>query len=583
MKFLLIGINSKFIHSNPAIHYLKAYAGEQYKEQIELAEYTINHLKEQILADIYKRQPDVMGFSCYIWNFQMIQELLPEIAKVLPGREIWLGGPEVSFEGEAVLRQLPCVTGIIQGEGEETFRELFLSYLQHGDYRSIKGLLLREGTTGRREELAMDELPFLYQDLKEYENRIIYYETSRGCPYRCAYCLSSVERKVRLRGRDKVEKELAHFLRKKVPQVKFVDRTFNCNKEHALFVWSYIKEHDNGVTNFHFEVAADIMDERQLAVLSDMRPGLVQLEIGIQTTNEKTLREIDRYADTGHIAQVVERLQRAGNVHIHLDLIAGLPFEDYASFIHSFNQVYAMKPEQLQLGFLKILKGAPMYHLTQKYGIAYQETPPYEVLYTNWLSYEEVLKLKRVEEMVEVYYNSCQFAKTLLVLKESFESPFRMYEELAKEYEAKGYFVNTPSRSYRYRILLDFAKSREPEKEELFRELLTCDYYLRENAKSRPDFCMDLQPFYREISDFYEKEEKSPQYLKDYQGYHAKQMMKMTHMERFHYPVWEEDAAGIMRRRRGAYVLYDYQKRNPLTMDAKMTLILGENNEEATS
>ena len=569
MKFLLIGINSKFIHSNPAIHYLKAYVGEQYKEQIELAEYTINHLKEQILADIYKRQPDVMGFSCYIWNFQMIQELLPEISKVLPGREIWLGGPEVSFEGEAVLRQFPGVTGIIQGEGEETFRELFLSYLQHRDYRSIKGLLLREGATGMREELAMDELPFLYQDLKEYENRIIYYETSRGCPYHCTYCLSSVERKVRLRGRDKVEQELAYFLRQKVPQVKFVDRTFNCNKEHALFVWNYIKEHDNGVTNFHFEVAADIMDERQLAVLSDMRPGLVQLEIGIQTTNEKTLREIDRYADTGHIAQVVERLQRAGNIHIHLDLIAGLPYEDYTSFIHSFNQVYAMRPEQLQLGFLKVLKGAPMYHLTQKYGIAYQETPPYEVLYTNWLSYEEVLKLKRVEEMVEIYYNSCQFAKTLLVLKESFE----MFEELAKEYEAKGYFVNTPSRSYRYRILLDFAASREPEKEELFRELLTCDYYLRENAKSRPDFCMDLLPFYREISDFYEKEEKCPQYLKDYQGYHAKQMMKMTHMERFHYPVWEEDAAKIMRRRTGVYVLYDYQKRNPLTMDAKMTLI----------
>ena len=434
-----------------------------------------------------------------------------------------------------------------------------------------------------REELAMDELPFLYQDLKEYENRIIYYETSRGCPYHCTYCLSSVERKVRLRGRDKVEQELAYFLRQKVPQVKFVDRTFNCNKEHALFVWNYIKEHDNGVTNFHFEVAADIMDERQLAVLSDMRPGLVQLEIGIQTTNEKTLREIDRYADTGHIAQVVERLQRTGNIHIHLDLIAGLPYEDYTSFVHSFNQVYAMKPEQLQLGFLKVLKGAPMYRLTQKYGIAYQETPPYEVLYTNWLSYEEVLKLKRVEEMVEIYYNSCQFAKTLLVLKESFESPFRMFEELAKEYEARGYFVNTPSRSYRYRILLDFAASREPEKEELFRELLTCDYYLRENAKSRPDFCMDLLPFYREISDFYEKEEKCPQYLKDYQGYHAKQMMKMTHMERFHYPVWEEDAAKIMRRRKGSYVLYDYQKRNPLTMDAKMTLILGENNEEATS
>lgn len=579
MKFLLIGINSKYIHSNPAIHYLKEYAGKEYEDSVELAEYTINQLKEEVLADIYRRNPDVIGISCYIWNFGMVQELLLELPKVLPGRDIWLGGPEVSFEGEQVLKSFPVVTGIIVGEGEAAFKEL-LGYYRRKEpagadlIQKIAGLLLREGYTGAREELSLDALPFLYEDLSEYQNRIIYYETSRGCPFQCIYCLSSVERTVRLRSMDKVKRELQFFLDRKVPQVKFVDRTFNCNCDHAMEIWCYIKEHDNGVTNFHFEVAADIMTQEQLEVLSDMRPGLVQLEIGIQTTNEQTLHEINRYANTDHIAQVVAALRERENIHIHLDLIAGLPFEDYESFGHSFDTVYEMGPEQLQLGFLKVLKGSPMFYLAEKYGVVYQSKPPYEVLYTDWLSYGEVLKLKQIEEMVELYYNSNQYRATLRVLKENFKSPFAMFEALAEYYEKKGYFTNAPARCYRYQALLNFACEADGEKRELYRELLTYDYYLRENAKSRPSFAKDLSKYHDAVWEFYKKEEKEPDVLKGYRDYHAKQTLKMTHMEVFAYPVWEKEAEKICKKRqRPGFMLFDYQMRNPLNQDAKTVLI----------
>lgn len=576
MKFLLVGINAKYIHSNPAIYSLRAYAGEEYRKYIELAEYTINNQKEEILADLYKRKPDIIGFSCYIWNFNMVRELLPEIPKILQSTAIWLGGPEVSFDGKELLDAYPMVTGIMAGEGEATFKEL-LSYYEgslNKKLSQIKGLLLREGQTLEREILDINELPFLYENLENFKNKIIYYESSRGCPFRCSYCLSSIDKTVRLRNIEKVKKELQYFLDEKVPQVKFIDRTFNCNHDHAMEIWHYIFQNDNGVTNFHFEIAADIMTEDEIELLGRMRPGLVQLEIGVQSTNEKTLHEINRYADTMHIVQVVQKFREKENIHIHLDLIAGLPYEDYESFARSFNEVYAMKPEQLQLGFLKVLKGSPMAERAARYGIVYQSGPPYEVLYTNWLSYEDILKLKQVEEMVEIYYNSGQFGRTISVLVQQFEGPFAMFESLALYYERKGYFLNTPARSYRYQVLLDFACDTDPEKRQLYEELLTYDFYLREKAKSRPSFCRDLSAHHRKIWEFYEKEEKCPELLTGYSAYHARQTIKMTHMDVFYYPVWEKNVALIYEKRQEPYlVLFDYQVRNPLTKDAKITVV----------
>lgn len=585
MKFLLVGINAKYIHSNPAIRSLKAYAGEENGKLIETAEYTINHAAQEILADLYRRKPDVIGFSCYIWNFEMVRELLADLAGLLPDTDIWLGGPEVSFDGEALLAAYPNVRGIMAGEGEETFRELLSFYVmgqerkRDGDgaadleegLRAIRGLVLRGGRTQEREELDLDKLPFLYRDLEELDHRIIYYESSRGCPYRCSYCLSSIDRTVRLRSMDRVKRELRFFLEKKVPQVKFIDRTFNCNHEHALEIWRFLKENDNGVTNFHFEIAADLMREDELCLLETLRPALAQLEIGVQSVNERTLKEINRPADTRRIARVVSRLRKGRNIHIHLDLIAGLPYEGYESFAASFDRVYAMKPDQLQLGFLKILKGSPMAQRTEEYGILCRHKPPYEVLRTRWLSYEELLKLKRVEEMVELYYNSGQFCSTLAVLSECFAGPFAMFEALAGYYEKKGYLRNAPARALRFQVLLDFAAQTDRERAELYRELLTFDFYLRENAKSRPAFARDLTPYYRRIREFYEREEEAPGYLEGYSGYHARQLMKMTHLEPFFYPVWEmaESGAGARpRQEEPCFVLFDYERRDPLSRNA---------------
>lgn len=577
MQFLLTAVNAKYIHSNPAIYSLKAYAGKALQSYIALAEYTINNKAEEILGDLYKRRPDVIGFSCYIWNISMIQELLWEIPKVLPDTDIWLGGPEVSFEGEKILERFPMVRGIMTGEGEETFKELLTCYVTdknenvrtYQELKKIPGLVLREGKTGVRPLTDINALPFFYDDLKDFAHKIIYYETSRGCPFRCSYCLSSIDKKVRLRNPAIVKKELKFFLDQKVPQVKLIDRTFNCNHSHAMEIWRYIKENDNGVTNFHFEVAADLINEEELSLLEEMRPGLVQLEIGVQTTNKETLKEINRSADLRRTAEVVERIRSRRNIHIHLDLIAGLPLEDYGSFQKSFNDVYAMRPEQLQLGFLKVLKGTQIREKAQEYGIVYHEGAPYEVLYTKWISYGEILKLKQIEEMVELYYNSGQFTRTLPVLEKAFDSSFQMYEHLAAFYEEKGYFVNSPARGHRYQVLLEFMLSADPEKKELYRELLTFDYYLRENAKNRPAFCADLTPYREAIWDFYQKEEEKPDILEDYKEYHARQTMKMTHMEVFFYPVWEKETEKIsVRREHPAFVVFDYRKRDALTKEA---------------
>lgn len=587
MKFLLVGINAKYIHSNPAIYSLRVYAGAEYSDNIEIAEYTINNRREEILSDIYQRNPDVIGFSCYIWNFTMVKELLPDLPKVLPDAKIWLGGPEVSFDGVELLQKYPMVSGIMTGEGEATFKELLAYYVERKSDKlllEIKGLLLPTGHTGDRDCLSMDEIPFLYEDAKEeglseFENKIIYYESSRGCPFRCSYCLSAIDKSVRMRSLDKVKRELKFFLDNKVPQVKFIDRTFNAVHEHAMSIWRYLIENDNGVTNFHFEIAADIMTQEEIELLSGMRPGLVQLEIGVQSTNEPTLREINRFVNTAHIAKVVKELRKKQNIHMHLDLIAGLPYEDYATFIRSFNEVYGMEPEQLQLGFLKVLKGSLMEAGKERYGLSFQQEPPYEVLSTKWLTYAEVLRLKRVEEMVEIFYNSNQFCHTLPAIEAEFTNAFSMFETLADYYEEKGYFVKAPARSSRYEILLAFACEKNPEREALYRELLTFDYYLREKAKSRPVFAPDAEVYRDAIWDFYCKEEAEPVYLPTYREYHARQTMKMTHMEAFHYPVWEGKNRQVIasemweRNEKPYFVLFDYQVRNPLTQDARSEVV----------
>ncbi|MEY8354437.1 DUF4080 domain-containing protein [Lachnospiraceae bacterium 54-53] len=566
MKFLLAALNAKYIHSNPGIYSLKAYAEKFVKEpeleagsfRIEIGEYTINNQPDDILKDIYERKPDAVGFSCYIWNISYILELVRDLPKVLPQVEIWLGGPEVSYDAAEILSREGSVYGIMMGEGEETFSRVVRCYLNgSGRFDLIDGVAVRNDAGTPVENplktvVDMSSIPFLYSDLADFENRIVYYESSRGCPFSCSYCLSSLDKSVRFRDTGLVLEELDFFLERRVPQVKFVDRTFNCSRKHTMDIWRHIAEHDNGVTNFHFEISADLLNEEELELMSRMRPGLIQLEIGVQSTNPDTIQEIRRQTDLTLLKKTVARINSFGNIHQHLDLIAGLPHEDYGSFRNSFNEVYRMKPEQLQLGFLKVLKGSFMAEKAEEYGVRFRQKPPYEVLSTRWLDYGEILKLKVLEDMLEVYGNSGQFRTVMKELCREFETPFDMFEALAEYYDKQGMSQISHSRMARYEILERFIKELVPEKLSSYQDLLVYDLYLRENLKSRPPFAADQEPFKERVRAFFHSE--AFRYLKEgYEGCDARQLIKMAHIEVF---------------RDGRAVLFDYKKRDALSHNA---------------
>jgi len=510
MKILLTALNSKFIHSNLAIYCLKNYAEEKgITSEITLAEYTINQRTEDILESIYEKSPDMVAFSVYIWNVEMIKELIWNLHNIRPGLPIWIGGPEVSFELEKTYAEFEGIAGIIVGEGEEPFFELLEYYEGKRKLEQVAGVFYKENEESiyrpNGECLSLSDVPFPYpnlleQDLDTLANKIVYYESSRGCPFKCSYCLSSVDHKLRFRDIELVKKELQIFLDAKVNQVKFVDRTFNCDRKRSLEIWKYIKENDNGVTNFHFEIGADLIDEAQLELISDMRPDLIQLEIGVQSTNEKTLKEIQRYVSFELLSKVVNKVKAFGNIHQHLDLIAGLPYEDYESFGHSFDDVYALRPDQLQLGFLKVLKGSLMYDRKDEYGIVYKKNAPYEVLSTKWLPYDDVIRLKGLEEVLEIYYNSGQYINTLEYLMHFWERPFDFYQELALYYKASGAKERSLNRNAKYELLYHFVCEKRPNIKSETADLLTYDLYLREPAKSRPSFSMDLSGMKDEIS-----------------------------------------------------------------------------------
>lgn len=562
MKIVLTAINAKYIHSNLAVYSLKA-AAKEYQENIEIAEFTINNQADYILEEIYKKKPDVLMFSCYIWNLSMIEEVMAEFHKLCPDVPIWLGGPEVSFEVEAFLEAHPEVAGIMMGEGEETFCELCDYYTKgkaEAVLQQVLGIAYRS-TNGEmkvnswRGIMSMSEIPFCYNKMEDFSNRIIYYESSRGCPFSCSYCLSSIDKKLRFRDLDLVKEELQFFIDQKVPQIKFVDRTFNCHHAHAMEIWKYILEHDNGITNFHFEISADLINEEELALMKKMRPGLIQLEIGVQSTNEVTIQEIKRTMKLERLKEVVETIKSFGNIHQHLDLIAGLPYEDYKTFQKSFDDIYALRPNQLQMGFLKVLKGSFMYEHAKEYEILYHNRPPYEVLSTKWLSYEDILKMKRVEEMLEVYYNSGQFEIAMKVLNCCYSSAFEMFQKLGDFYEEKKLLGMSHSRIKRCEILLDFVKAEWQnradfkERYECMRQALVFDLYYRENSKSRPVWAGDMGAF-KKVTHFYCKNGK------------------MSHVEPFSYDFLEDFKVFPVAQSQPLWVLYSYDKRDVLSHQA---------------
>lgn len=596
MKILLTAINAKYIHSNLAVYSLQAYAAA-HGHKIERAEYTINNQLEDILEKIYRQKPDVLLFSCYIWNIEYVKELVSEFHKLRPEVPIWVGGPEVSFETERFLRENPAVTGIMMGEGERTLTEL-CNYFEQceqdtqfttknreevqtelvrahaenekrtGDLSEIKEKMLEkiDGISYRRSDgtvaiqplrslLPMDELPFCYANLKDFEHRIIYYESSRGCPFSCSYCLSSVDKKLRFRSLPLVYKELQFFIDAKVPQVKFVDRTFNCQHEHAMGIWKYIKEHDNGITNFHFEISADLLREDELELISDMRPGLIQLEIGVQSTNGDTIREIHRTMRLEEVYRAVNRVKAGKNIHQHLDLIAGLPFEDYQRFQQSFNDIYALHPQQLQLGFLKVLKGSYMYEHAQEYGLVYRSRPPYEVMSSKWVSYDEMLEIRLVEEMLELHYNSGQFLTYLAVLEQKYDSVFQLFLDMGHYYRSNGYLDCNHNRVHRTEIVLDFAATVDPERKDVYQEALMFDLYKIEKSKSRPVWARDLSL----------DKKKTSRYLRA----HGMEK-KYCHLERFY---WIDEEGQYRQGGEPLWFLFDYETRDSLTNEAAITVI----------
>ncbi len=516
MKILLTAVNAKFIHSCPAVYSLRAYSSEM-QQHIDIAEYTINDRYNDVLADIISKKPDVIAFATYIWNVDFIRELISDI-KQIAGKtiQIWVGGPEATNAPE---KFMPGADLCIIGEGEYTFKKLAQIY-ESGSFENsicnLQGIAWMKNNeiiiNAPAQPIEMDEIPFLYDNLSLFDNRIIYYESSRGCPFNCIYCLSSIERKVRFRNIDIVKKELKFFLDNNVKQVKFVDRTFNCSHTHAMEIWKFINDNDNGITNFHFEIGADIITDEEIEFLNTLRPGLIQMEIGVQSVNMQTINEVRRVMDIDRLKEVVRGIRKAANINLHLDLIAGLPYENLDSFKNSFNEVYDMRSNQFQLGFLKVLSGTDMSKRCAEYEIAFSNKSPYEVLCTKWISFEEICLLKRICDMVEDFYNSQFFIRSLPVIEKHFDTPYDMYESLAEYYKLMEYDKKQPAARKRYDILLDFMKRIINDKAEIDNiiEYLRFDKALHFNPSRHMDAQEKFKLDGKDVKIFIDYSKKNP-------------------------------------------------------------------------
>ena len=539
-KVILAALNAKYIHSNLALRYLSRFQNNNQKHHVETMEFTINQRLDFIAEELFRKQPDVVLFSCYIWNVEMLRQLCPILKKIMPDCVIGFGGPEVSYESETFLRENPAVDFVMRGEGELVFTK-YLEHLDAGNPATlgeIESLTYRQGdeifSTPQMHPMDLALLPFPYEDdFSDVQNQIIYYESSRGCPYHCGYCLSSVENGVRFVPLDKVLPDLQKFLDKNVPQVKFIDRTFNCKKSHAMAIWKYLHEHDNGVTNFHFEITADLIDQETIDFLKTVRKGLFQFEIGVQSTNPQTIRAINRNVDFAALSEIVQQIKDGGNIHQHLDLIAGLPYEDYDSFGCSFNDVYALHPEQLQLGFLKVLKGSMLHQKQKEFEIVYHDTAPYEMLTTHELPYADTLRLKYVEEMVETYYNSGRFLNTLAYLVPLYESPFAFFEALSQFWVGENYHYLGLSKMGLFDVLWRFVEQNPKVDKRKLQWEMKFDIALHEKPKKLPAWLTvtNEEQWHDKVFAFYGNPTLWQKCLPHYKS--NKEAIRQTHLEVF--------------------------------------------------
>lgn len=589
IKTIFTALNAKYIHSSLALRSIKKYCAK-FGIDIDVAEFTINNSEDFIFSEIYKMKPDVIGFSCYIWNMEMILNIASVLRKILPEIKIIFGGPEVSYEFDYILEN-KLADIIIVGEGEKTAFEL-ISFLDSknnavSNLDEIDGIAYLENdnvvVTKPRKPIELDELPFVYDDfsMDELQNKIIYYEASRGCPYRCQYCLSSVEQGVRFLSRERVFSDLKFFIDKKVKQVKFVDRTFNCNKKFAIDIWNFLIDNDNGVTNFHFEVSADILDDEMFAVLKTARKQLFQLEIGVQSTNLDTLSAIQRKTDLYDLFAKVLKIKGFKNIHQHLDLIAGLPFENYSSFAKSFDDVYSVYPEQLQLGFLKLLRGSGLRRDAEKYGIVYNDKAPYEVLYTKEVSFDEMMMLKYIEKMVETYYNSGKCINTVKYIVKKFGSAFLFFETLAKYWVDHKYHEVSHNKMKLYTILYEFCSLHIVDNEiDILKDILKFDLFLNDNIKNFPYWLEqnDFDGTKNFARNFFEEEYNVQKFVPHLKEFNSKQITRMCHIEKFNYDVIssiENDFSQINQKEN--FILFDYYGKNDLLGNSLYYLLEEEN------
>lgn len=568
MKILLTTLNSKFIHTNLAIRYLKEFVRDLI--DVDMKEYTINNDLDYILKDIYKNEYDIILFSTYIWNVGDIVKLCDNLKKIRPNTKIALGGPEVSYDSYEAMKKYDFVDYILYGEGELIFKDLVLHLQGKKDINDVNGLVYRQGNeiiVNKPMELLqnLDEIPSPYENLnpKEYENRIVYYESSRGCPFNCQYCLSSTIPGLRYFSLDRIKSDLKALIDARVSQIKFIDRTFNANKKVAMEIMDFLMKNDNGYTTYHFEVTAYLIDDKMLEFLADCKEGLFQFEIGVQSTNEKTLDAVGRRDDFKKLSHVVQTVASYRNIHQHLDLIAGLPYEDYKSFENSFNDVFNLGIEHLQLGFLKMIKGTGMRKVADEHGFKYKDYAPYEFLYNNYISYEETLKLKDIEDILERYYNSKNFVLSMRYIIGRFykQSPFKFFEAFAKYFDENGYFDLAQGKNQLYKILMDFYNENINMDNDVFNDILKYDYISLGKTSNIPQFFnkLDVDDFKNRCHVFLQDNGNLSTYLPSFVDKPAKHIIKYVHFEPFKFNVVDlKSDINIEIREEKNVVLFEY-------------------------
>ncbi|HSH35915.1 B12-binding domain-containing radical SAM protein [Schnuerera sp.] len=570
MKVILTTLNSKFIHSALSIRYIKSYSDDIVP--IELMEFTVNQNIDYIVGEIYKKNPDIIGFSTYIWNREETLKICEVLKIIKPEMKIILGGPEVSFDGKDILQNNFFVDIVVYGEGEATFRELLKTSLDgKDDYSKVKGIFCREGkeiiqTPPRPLIEKLDSIPSPYVEIgDEFKNKIVYFESSRGCPFNCQFCLSSTIKGVRYFDLERVKKDLDSLIKAEVKQVKFVDRTFNANKKYAMEIMNFIIEKNPKNINFHFEVTAHLLDREMLNFIKKAKEGLFQFEIGVQSTNSKTIEAVGRTTDFNKLKLVCKEIKSNNNIHQHLDLIAGLPYENYESFKKSFNDVYEIKPEKIQLGFLKLLKGSGLRKDKDKHNFKFLDQPPYEVLETDYISYREMLKLKGIEDLVEKYFNEGYFKHSLeYLIRNKYITAFDFFEDLLKYWEKNKYHTISHSRNRLYKILLDFYIRKDFDNSVVFKELMKYDYIYNNNNPNIPRFLerTEVKLIQRNKHNILKNEKLLDKYLNQYKNIATKKIINKIHIEKFKVDIEElisNQYSMDNNMLKDRYILFDYK------------------------